>query len=109
MCPPTKNELRRIYHTWHMESAFSPFWGGVLSSAVELPSIVRLFAWPLLLGVALALSALAVWQYRLQATTEPPASTPSRQNRQWMLKSICSFWITGVLEQSLHSEVPILL
>jgi hypothetical protein len=45
--------------------------------------------------------ANALWEY--------PVRTQQGQNRQRMLKKVRSFWITGVLEQSLHDAVLILL
>jgi len=45
--------------------------------------------------------ANCLWEY--------PARTQQGQNRQRMLKKVRAFWITGVLEQSLHDAVLILL
>src|SRR5258708_2603151 len=43
------------------------------------------------------------------AAEQPPASTSLYQNRLRLLQRVRSFWITGVLEQSLYSEALITL
>jgi hypothetical protein len=82
---------------------------GPLSNAVELPAAIKRFAFPLLLGFALLLGLIAVLQYFVQEKTESTLLTPSQQNRQQLLARVRTFWIKGVLEQSLHSATLIAL
>ena len=80
---------------------------GVLGSVVELPLEVKRLAWPLLLLVAVALVALAVWQFRLQAGTEPSAAD-TRENRRIMLNRVTAKWIAGYLENPLYYDEQLL-
>ena len=86
---------------------------GVLSApianAIGLPNWIKPFALPLLLCIAFVLSLIAVSQYFLQEKKAEPFPAPSYQNRVRLLERVHAFWITGVLEQSLHSVALITL
>ena len=82
---------------------------GPLSGAIELPAALKKFALPLLLGVAFLSGLIAFLLYSLQEQTKPHELTPSQQNRQLLLARVREFWITGVLEQSLHGAALIAL
>src|SRR5712691_8608932 len=67
----------------------------------------KAFALPLLGLLTLVVAALTAWLYFLQRRIDQPAPTPSSQNRQHMLAKVHTFWIKGVLEQSLNGAVLI--
>ncbi len=66
-------------------------------------------SWPLLIVVILAGIGLGVWQYLLQAEADRVAGTVNQQSRQRLLAKVHSFWIKGLLEQSLHGATLIAL
>jgi DNA polymerase III delta prime subunit len=83
---------------------------GPIGSAIELPSPLKPFAFLLFLGLTILLSLIAVAQYFLQQEKPAsPASSLNQQNRQILLKRVRSYWITGVLDQSLHGAALIAL
>lgn len=82
---------------------------GPLSGAIELPAALKKFALPLLLSVAILSGLIAFLLYFLQEKTEPRELTSSQQNRQRLIARVHEFWITGVLEQSLHGAALIAL
>src|SRR5947209_5613896 len=83
---------------------------GPIGNAVELPSLLKPFAIPLFLGLAFVLSLIALSQYFLQQEqTEVPPSPLTEQNRQRLLARVRQFWITGVLDQSMHGAAIIAL
>jgi len=85
------------------------FLGGILESLASsiISSTYLQFVWPALGVVALAIVGLSVWQYRLQEASEQ--IPPNIQNRLRLIEKVRSFWIKGVLEQSLHNEALIVL
>jgi len=99
-------------------AAFSSIVGNlasnILSDAVKplLPYTV-----PVFVGLALISIILAVWQFRQQEipgqeTTEPVHLLPAAlaaQYRQRLLAKVRSFWVNGVLENSLHSAALMVL
>src|SRR5258708_25527572 len=80
------------------------------SNGESLPADLKQFfpwRWLLVGFIALCGIALAVWQHHQKEKTEEATSTSSTvgsHNKQYMLKRVRSFWITGVLEQSPHRE-----
>src|SRR5438105_11938856 len=84
---------------------------GILTSYVSnfFSVTFKPFALPLLGIIALIVSVLTVWLYHLQREPEQHTLTPGSQNRQRMLDKVRAFWITGVLEQSLHGAALIAL
>src|SRR6266516_3710623 len=84
--------------------------GNLLSGAIS--SAVIPYAWPLLGMVLLAGIGLTVWHVRRGANLDRQDSQVpilSNQNRQRMLAKVRAFWITGVLEKSLHGAALITL
>src|SRR5437763_10945178 len=85
--------------------------GSILASYVSnfFGSAFKPLALPLLGIIALAVAALTVWLYFLQWGTDHSIPKLSSWNRQQMLVKVHSFWIKGVLEQSLHGAALIAL
>ncbi|HEY6541307.1 MAG TPA: NACHT domain-containing protein [Ktedonobacteraceae bacterium] len=83
---------------------------GPIGNAIELPSSVKPFALPLFICLAFILSLIALSQYFLQQEQTPvPVSPISQQNRERLIARVRQFWITGVLDQSLHGAALIAL
>lgn len=82
---------------------------GPIGNAIELPSAVKPYAWPLFLFLAFILGILALWQYFLQENMEQPVPIINSQNRFHLLAKVHTAWINGVLEQSLNGSVLITL
>lgn len=83
---------------------------GPIGNAIELPSSLKPFAPVLFICLTFLLSLIALSQYFLQQEqTSAPASPISQQNRERLLARVRQFWITGVLDQSLHGAALIAL
>src|SRR5438128_10735085 len=82
---------------------------GPVGNALEFPTVVKPFALPLFLILAFVLGIISVSQYFLQEKTDHPTPTVSIQNRQRLLAKVRTFWVSGVLEQSLHGTALIAL
>ncbi len=76
------------------------------------------FTWPVLGIVTLAFIGLTIWLTARQSASDDDKSLPrserrqqllEKQNRQRMLAKVRAFWITGVLENSLHGAALIAL
>ncbi len=65
--------------------------------------------WILLGSVTFAGIVVAVFIYHLQTNADHKRSTPEIRNRQRMLAKVRTFWINGVLEESLHGAARIVL
>jgi len=75
-------------------------------------SILRLSSsliWILLGIVTIAWITVAVFLHHLQTDAKQQELTPEIRNRQRMLAKVRTFWITGVLEESLHGAALIAL
>src|SRR5258708_13043497 len=79
---------------------------GLVSSAIELPAVLKRYALLLFLTLVFVLIVIAVWQYFLQEKkeepTEHPAQLASSRYRQIIIARVRDFWVTGVLEPSVH-------
>lgn len=87
-------------------TAVSSFLMNVVTGGIVMPPWVT---WPLLILVIFAGIGLAVWQYLLPAGADRMTGMVNHQNRQRLLAKVHSFWIKGVLEQSLHGAALIAL
>jgi hypothetical protein len=85
----------------------------LVSSAIEFPPALKRYAFPLFLFLVILLCIIAVWQYMLQNKAEGGIERPvqllSREDRKTLLNRMRSFWIAGVLEQSLHGAALLAL
>src|SRR5947209_3783988 len=65
--------------------------------------------WVLVVIVTIAGICVADFLYRLQTDHNQKKSTPENQNRQRMLAKVDTYWINGMLEQSIHGIALITL
>src|SRR5260370_5045832 len=105
---------RRLINILIVSTGLLSLLGGILSNLAsnQIPPVVNpylQYAWPLLGIVAVVLLALSLLLNRLQNNIESPSPIISSQNRQRMLERVRAFWITGVLEKSLHGAALITL
>src|SRR2546421_11956386 len=78
----------------------------------QSPPILKLsfpLLWFLVGIVTLAGICVAILLHHLQTDAEQKELTPEIRNRQRMLAKVRTFWITGVLEKSLHGAALIAL
>jgi DNA polymerase III delta prime subunit len=80
-----------------------------ISNLIELPLAIKPFALPLLIGIALLLCMIAVWQFILTSRENISLRAPSKQNRLRLLTKVRETWITGVLDNSLKDQALISL
>jgi NACHT domain len=98
-------------------SALSGLAGNLASNAVPDPMKPLLhYIWPIFALLTVAGIGFALWQARqqetpVQGTVNPLHLSPAlaAQNRQRMLAKVRSFWIKGVLENSLHGAALMVL
>lgn len=80
---------------------------GLVVNAIDLPLVLKPYAWPLLIGIILVLTAIAIWQILLQRETESVSLTNQSRMRQRLLAKVRAFWISNFLEKSIYHQVHI--
>src|SRR2546428_4080910 len=90
-------------------SAMTGILGNIVASRPLPPAITPYleFAWPAFGLVTVLGIAFAVWEVRKEQERDRPTLPFSSQNRTRLLAKVHAFWITGVLEQSLHGAALI--
>ncbi len=81
----------------------------VTSQSIPISHIPVPLLWALVGIVTFAGICAAVFLYHLQTSDEQKKLTPESRNHQRMLAKVYNYWIKGVLEESLHGAVLIVL